>query len=62
MGAAFSVGKKVVGRDELGTANGTFELLASSVLEAAAFFLLLLSALDALLVGTARGHLPACGR
>ena len=37
-GAVVSVGKEVLRTDDLGTANGAFELLAGGVLEAAAIF------------------------
>ena len=51
----FSMGKEVR-IVELCAATGTFELLAGDVLGAAAKCVVLLSALDALLVGTARTH------
>ena len=49
-GAVVSVGKDVVGSDELGTASGAFELLAGGVLQAANFGI----AFGTLLVGTVR--------
>ena len=55
VGGAVSVGREAVRTDDLGTANGAFELFARSVLGAAANLGAAFGT-TALLVGTAQGH------
>ena len=49
------IGDEAVGKDEFGSANDAFELLVRDVLELQPT-MVMLSSLNALLVGTALGH------